>query len=252
MSDPQQQFLLIPSAKARGFTRGARHPLAAGALCIALAVGVGHGLLWNLRRSPAPRPPARSGMAPVAPRDTLDTLPPVESGQVRPGAADSSSLASRRIASPTSRYAAPTPVPVAPPPARRPAPKLDAGRRCGSDGGAGSSDGRTRGSGGCTRGSGARSELASRPEFNHDAGFHDAGFALGRAGTPRRGGGAATAAARGFDAGQSVGASHGFDAGLRVDAGAEAQPIPALSPLGRGARRPLLLPEQLPDDAPTS
>ena len=123
MSDPQQQFLLIPSAKARGFTRGARHPLAAGALCIALAVGVGHGLLWNLRRSPAPRPPARSGVAPVAPRDTLDTLPPVESGQLRPGAADSSSRASRRIAGATSRYAAPTPVPVAPPPARRPAPK---------------------------------------------------------------------------------------------------------------------------------
>ena len=80
MTDLQQRSWPAAHADARWPAQpGPRHPLAAGALCILLAVGAWYGLLWRFGRTEelgATVPPG------VAPARAADTQPRRETGQV--------------------------------------------------------------------------------------------------------------------------------------------------------------------------
>jgi hypothetical protein len=80
MTDLQQHSWPAAHAGARWPTQpGPRHPLAAGALCIALAVGTWYGLLWRFGQTEevgATVPPG------VAPAKAVDTQPRRETGRV--------------------------------------------------------------------------------------------------------------------------------------------------------------------------
>jgi hypothetical protein len=97
------------------------HPLMAGALCVALAVGAWHGLLWGLKRTAEV---GASAAGSVAPAKVTDTQPTSDTRRVVLGPRPSPSPPPPRVsAAPRSSPPEPRPSPLAPLPGVSAAPR---------------------------------------------------------------------------------------------------------------------------------